>query len=61
MRWSLDPQSTTLHSLFIMRLCMQEPDIFLRDNLEWLGLASNWSKFSATAGLATWGHSQGIF
>ncbi|KIL70943.1 hypothetical protein M378DRAFT_183492 [Amanita muscaria Koide BX008] len=26
-------------------------DVFLRDNLEWLGLASNWSKFSATAGL----------
>ncbi|KIY63518.1 26S proteasome regulatory complex, non-ATPase subcomplex, Rpn2/Psmd1 subunit [Cylindrobasidium torrendii FP15055 ss-10] len=26
-------------------------DQFLRDNLEWLGLASNWSKFSATAGL----------
>src|SRR5215472_1423619 len=26
-------------------------DVFLRDNLEWLGVASNWSKFSATAGL----------
>ncbi|KAF9022936.1 26S proteasome regulatory complex non-ATPase subcomplex Rpn2/Psmd1 subunit [Hymenopellis radicata] len=26
-------------------------DQFLRDNLEWLALASNWSKFSATAGL----------
>ena len=26
-------------------------DTFLRENLEWLGLASNWSKFSATAGL----------
>lgn len=26
-------------------------DTFLRDNLEWLVLASNWSKFSATAGL----------
>lgn len=26
-------------------------DAFLRDNLEWLGLASNWSKFSATAAL----------
>ncbi len=26
-------------------------DLFLRENLEWLGLASNWSKFSATAGL----------
>lgn len=26
-------------------------DIFLRENLEWLSRASNWSKFSATAGL----------
>jgi len=26
-------------------------DIFLRQNLEWLGRASNWSKFSATAAL----------
>lgn len=26
-------------------------DTFLRDNLEWLALASNWSKFSATAAL----------
>lgn len=26
-------------------------DAFLRDNLEWLGRATNWAKFSATAGL----------
>ena len=26
-------------------------NIFLQDNLEWLSLASNWSKFFATAGL----------
>ncbi|TFK57040.1 26S proteasome regulatory complex non-ATPase subcomplex Rpn2/Psmd1 subunit [Heliocybe sulcata] len=26
-------------------------DIFLRENLDWLGLASNWAKFSATAAL----------
>jgi 26S proteasome regulatory subunit N2 len=26
-------------------------DIFLRENLEWLAKASNWAKFSATAGL----------
>ncbi|KAF7320094.1 26S proteasome regulatory subunit RPN2 [Mycena kentingensis (nom. inval.)] len=26
-------------------------DVFLHENLDWLGLASNWSKFSATAGL----------
>ena len=26
-------------------------DVFLRENLEWLGYASNWSKFTATAAL----------
>jgi 26S proteasome regulatory subunit N2 len=26
-------------------------DVFLRENLEWLGMASNWSKFTATAAL----------
>ena len=26
-------------------------DTFLRDNLEWLGRATNWAKFSATASL----------
>lgn len=26
-------------------------DLFLRENLDWLGKASNWSKFSATAAL----------
>lgn len=26
-------------------------DIFLRENLEWLGFATNWAKFSATAAL----------
>jgi len=26
-------------------------DVFLRDNLDWLSRATNWSKFSATAGL----------
>ena len=26
-------------------------DVFIRDNLEWLGRATNWSKFSATAAL----------
>lgn len=26
-------------------------DAFLRENLEWLGRATNWAKFSATAGL----------
>lgn len=26
-------------------------DTFLRENLDWLGRATNWAKFSATAGL----------
>lgn len=26
-------------------------DVFLRENLEWLGMATNWAKFSATAAL----------
>jgi 26S proteasome regulatory subunit N2 len=26
-------------------------DVFLRENLEWLGIAANWAKFSATAAL----------
>jgi 26S proteasome regulatory subunit N2 len=31
--------------------CGTASDQFLRDNLEWLARASNWSKFSATASL----------
>ena len=33
-------------------------DIFLRGNLEWLGKAQNWAKFTATSslGLIHWGH-----
>ena len=26
-------------------------DVFLRDNLDWLGKATNWAKFTATASL----------
>ncbi len=26
-------------------------DVFLRENLEWLGRATNWAKFSAVASL----------
>lgn len=31
--------------------CGTTSDRFLRENLDWLGRASNWAKFSATAGL----------
>ena len=31
--------------------CGTTVDSFLRDNLDWLSRATNWAKFSATAGL----------
>ncbi len=31
--------------------CGTSVDTFLRENLDWLGRATNWAKFSATAGL----------
>ena len=51
----LEPQSSIFHTtLTLQNMFMHSgtpSDVFLRDNLEWLGLASNWSKFSATAAL----------
>ena len=40
--------------------CGTTCDTFLRDNLEWLGRATNWAKFAATAGLGVIhrGHTQ---
>ncbi len=34
--------------------CGTTVDTFLRDNLEWLKKATNWAKFSATAGGQCW-------
>ncbi|KAF8898847.1 hypothetical protein BD779DRAFT_1666615 [Infundibulicybe gibba] len=51
----LEPRSSIYHTALTLQNAFMHSgttsDLFLRDNLEWLGLASNWSKFSATAGL----------
>jgi 26S proteasome regulatory subunit N2 len=31
-------------------------DVFLRENLEWLGKATNWAKFTATASIGAHTH-----
>ncbi|KAI0814897.1 26S proteasome regulatory complex non-ATPase subcomplex Rpn2/Psmd1 subunit [Irpex lacteus] len=52
---SLEPRSSIYHTALTLQNAFMHAgttsDVFLRDNLEWLGLASNWSKFSATAAL----------
>ncbi|KAJ3763062.1 D-isomer specific 2-hydroxyacid dehydrogenase [Lentinula raphanica] len=52
---NLEPRSSIYHTALTLQNAFMHSgttsDIFLRENLEWLGLASNWSKFSATAGL----------
>ncbi|KAF5385252.1 hypothetical protein D9615_001452 [Tricholomella constricta] len=51
----LEPRSSIYHTALTLQNAFMHAgttsDLFLRENLEWLGLASNWSKFSATAGL----------
>ena len=46
-RSSLYHNAVTLQNAFMH--AGTSSDVFLRENLEWLGRASNWSKFSATA------------
>ncbi|KAF5312814.1 hypothetical protein D9619_003415 [Psilocybe cf. subviscida] len=52
---ALEPRSSIYHTALTLQNAFMHAgttsDVFLRENLEWLGLASNWSKFSATAGL----------
>ncbi|TFK41267.1 armadillo-type protein [Crucibulum laeve] len=52
---ALEPRSSVYHTALTLQNAFMHAgttsDVFLRENLEWLGLASNWSKFSATAGL----------
>ncbi|GBE77828.1 26S proteasome regulatory subunit rpn2 [Sparassis crispa] len=52
---ALEPRSSIYHTALTLQNAFMHSgttsDTFLRDNLEWLGLASNWSKFSATAAL----------
>lgn len=51
----MDLRQSVCHSATVfanaMMHCGTTVDTFLRDNLEWLGRATNWAKFSATAGL----------
>ncbi|THV07679.1 26S proteasome regulatory complex, non-ATPase subcomplex, Rpn2/Psmd1 subunit [Dendrothele bispora CBS 962.96] len=52
---ALEPRSSIYHTALTLQNAFMHSgttsDAFLRENLEWLGLASNWSKFTATAGL----------
>ncbi|KAJ2927156.1 hypothetical protein H1R20_g9903, partial [Candolleomyces eurysporus] len=52
---ALEPRSSLYHTALTLQNAFMHSgttsDVFLRENLEWLGLASNWAKFSATAGL----------
>ncbi|KDQ10690.1 hypothetical protein BOTBODRAFT_177975 [Botryobasidium botryosum FD-172 SS1] len=52
---SLDPRSSIYHTALTLQNAYMHSgtnsDAFLRNNLDWLGRASNWSKFSATAAL----------
>jgi 26S proteasome regulatory subunit N2 len=50
-----EPRVSVLHTATIVANstmhCGTTKDTFLRDNLEWLGKATAWSKFTTTAGL----------
>lgn len=54
-RGCLDSRHSVTHSAVIFANALMNAgttrDAFLRDNLEWLSRATNWAKFSATAGL----------
>jgi 26S proteasome regulatory subunit N2 len=52
---SFEPRQSILHNATIVANALMHSgtthDTFLRDNLDWLGKATNWAKFSTTAGL----------
>ncbi|KAF9040511.1 armadillo-type protein [Panaeolus papilionaceus] len=52
---ALEPRSSIYHTALTLQNAFMHAgtttDVFLHENLEWLLLASNWSKFSATAAL----------
>ncbi|CAG7847424.1 26S proteasome regulatory subunit RPN2 [Serendipita indica DSM 11827] len=54
---SLEPRSSIYHTALSLQNAYMHSgtgsDLFLRENLEWLGKASNWSKFTATAALGS--------
>ncbi|KAL5495465.1 RPN2 [Sanghuangporus weigelae] len=51
----LEPRSSVYHNALTLQNAYMHAgttsDVFLRENLEWLGKATNWAKFSATVGL----------
>lgn len=55
LRDSLEPRSSIFHSAVTFSTAIMNAgttsDSFFKDNLDWLGKAVNWSKFSATAAL----------
>ncbi|EFI28601.1 26S proteasome subunit RPN2a [Coprinopsis cinerea okayama7 len=52
---ALEARSSIYHTALTLQNAFMNAgttsDVFLRENLEWLGHATNWAKFSATAGL----------
>jgi len=51
----LEPRFSIYHNALTLQNAFMHSgttsDVFLRENLEWLGIAANWAKFSATAAL----------
>ncbi|KAI6153672.1 26S proteasome regulatory complex non-ATPase subcomplex Rpn2 Psmd1 subunit [Pisolithus tinctorius] len=51
----LEPRSSIYHTALTLQNAFMHAgttsDIFLREHLEWLGMATNWAKFSTTAAL----------
>jgi 26S proteasome regulatory subunit N2 len=52
---ALEARSSIFHTALTLQNAFMHSgttsDVFLRENLEWLGLASNWAKFTTTAAL----------
>eukprot|EP00397_Hematodinium_sp_SG-2012_P009083 GEMP01009157.1.p1 GENE.GEMP01009157.1~~GEMP01009157.1.p1 ORF type:complete len:1088 (+),score=230.50 GEMP01009157.1:69-3266(+) len=52
---SVDQRNSVVHNAIVMShavmQCGTTSDVFLRNNLEWMARATNWSKFSVTASL----------
>eukprot|EP00163_Fabomonas_tropica_P002386 TRINITY_DN1180_c0_g1_i2.p1 TRINITY_DN1180_c0_g1~~TRINITY_DN1180_c0_g1_i2.p1 ORF type:complete len:1007 (-),score=358.15 TRINITY_DN1180_c0_g1_i2:243-3263(-) len=53
---SIDARNSVLHGAIVMTNALMHAgttiDTFLRENLEWFGRATHWSKFTATASIA---------
>jgi len=54
-RSSVDQRNSVVHNAIVLShaimQCGTTSDVFLRNNLEWMARATNWSKFSVTASL----------